>query len=77
MNKTAIFWPMIAHVALVYAVYVVLGVRRIGAVRTGGASANQFKTRRPNPSEALRPPTTSSTSSNCRCCSTLAAWRCS
>ncbi len=53
MNKTAIFWPMIAHVALVYAVYVVLGVRRIGAVRTGGASANQFKTRSAEPERSV------------------------
>lgn len=44
MNQTLIFWPMLAHVLLIYIVYGVLGYRRIQAVK-GGFKINQFKTR--------------------------------
>ena len=49
MNPTAIFWPMIAHVALVCAVYCLLGLRRRNAVMSGAARAGQFKTRAVEP----------------------------
>lgn len=45
MSPTAIFWPMIAHVALVGIVYGVLGVRRRRAVRSGEAKISAFRTR--------------------------------
>lgn len=50
MNQTAIFWPMLAHVALIYAVYIVLGWRRRQAVRTGATKPGQFKLRTEEPS---------------------------
>ena len=37
MNQTAIFWPMLAHVLLVFIVYVVLALRGFDAVRWGWA----------------------------------------
>ena len=45
MNQTAIFWPMLAHVLLVYIVYAVMAKRRYGAVRSGQVKASQFKVR--------------------------------
>ena len=45
MMPTAIFWPMIAHVALVGIVYGVLGLRRRRAVRSGEAKISAFRTR--------------------------------
>jgi hypothetical protein len=53
MNPTAIIWPMIAHVVLVYALYVVLWKRRVGAVRTGRAEPAQFRTRGHEPEESI------------------------
>lgn len=49
MNSTAIFWPMIAHVALVYIVFGVLRLRRTEAVRTGAASPATWKARGAEP----------------------------
>lgn len=49
MNQTVIFWPMVAHVLLVYIAYGVLRVRRFAAVRSGAAKPNQFKTRGAEP----------------------------
>ena len=39
MNQTAIFWPMLTHVALVYAVYALISRRRIAAVKAGDDKA--------------------------------------
>jgi hypothetical protein len=52
MNPTAIFWPMIAHVVLVYIVYAVVGKRRYGAVQSGEAKASQFRGRLEEPSSS-------------------------
>ncbi|TPK74706.1 hypothetical protein FJ930_06755 [Mesorhizobium sp. B2-4-15] len=49
MNQTAIFWPMLAHVLLIYIVYAVLGRRRYFAVRSGEAKAGQYKARSTEP----------------------------
>ena len=49
MNQTTIFWPMIAQVALVYAMYGVLWSRRRRAVREGTTRPNQFKDRTAEP----------------------------
>lgn len=53
MNQTAIFWPMIAHAALVLAIYVLLGLRRRQAVADGNAKVSQFRENRDEPSESL------------------------
>ncbi len=53
MNQTAIFWPMIAHAALVFAIYVLLGLRRRQAVAGGNAKVSQFRENRDEPSESL------------------------
>ena len=49
MSQTAIFWPMLAQVLLVYIVYCVMGRRRFVAVKSGEAKAGQFKTRGSEP----------------------------
>ncbi len=49
MNPTLIFWPMIAHVVLVYIVYAVVGRRRFAAVRSGEARVSQFRQRGDEP----------------------------
>lgn len=49
MNPTQIFWPMVAHVVLVYAVYLVMFRRRVGAIRSGEAQASQFRDRGGDP----------------------------
>ena len=53
MNQTAIFWPMIAHAALVFVIYVLLGLRRRQAVAGGNAKVSQFRENRDEPSESL------------------------
>ncbi|CCV13165.1 MAPEG family protein [Mesorhizobium sp. STM 4661] len=53
MNQTAIFWPVLAQVLLVYIVYLVMGRRRYGAVRSGEAKAGQFKTRSTEPASSV------------------------
>jgi hypothetical protein len=49
MNQTAIFWPMLLHVLLVYIVYAVMGKRRYGAIRSGEVKGSQFKVRGADP----------------------------
>ncbi|MBN7755726.1 MAPEG family protein [Nitratireductor aquimarinus] len=53
MSQTAIFWPMIAQVALVYAVYLLIGMRRKKAVESGSATVSQFRENRDEPAESL------------------------
>lgn len=53
MNQTAIMWPMIAHVALVFAVYVLLGQRRRQAVMSGEAKISGFRENRDEPPSSL------------------------
>ncbi|MFN3549590.1 MAG: MAPEG family protein [Mesorhizobium sp.] len=53
MQATAIFWPMIAHVALVYAVYGLMALRRKRAVEMGSAQVSQFRENRNEPPESL------------------------
>lgn len=43
MLQTAIFWPLIAQTALIYAIYLVASSRRMGAVKNGTAKAQDFK----------------------------------
>lgn len=49
MNPTAIFWPMVAHVVLVCAIYVLLGFRRRQVLVSGAARPSVFKTRASEP----------------------------
>jgi hypothetical protein len=51
MTPTTIFWPMLAHVLLVYVVYAVLGLRRRDAV-SAGTRINHFKTRATEPEQS-------------------------
>lgn len=53
MEGTAIIWPMIAHVALVYAVYALIALRRKEAVAAGSAKVSQFRENRDEPPESL------------------------
>lgn len=53
MNQTAIFWPMLAHVALIYGVYFLISRRRIQAISAGSAKAAQFRENQVEPSESL------------------------
>lgn len=53
MNQTAIFWPMLAHVLLVFIVYVVLAIRRKGSITSGEAKVQQFKQRHTEPDSSV------------------------
>jgi hypothetical protein len=52
MNQTTIFWPVLAHVLLIYIVYGVLGRRRYGAIRSGEAKPGQYKVRSTEPASS-------------------------
>ncbi|MEW9616443.1 MAPEG family protein [Shinella sp. S4-D37] len=49
----ATIWPMIAHVALVFCLYLLLSTRRMRAVRQGHARPEQFRDNREEPVESL------------------------
>jgi hypothetical protein len=49
----ATIWPMIAHVALVFCLYLLLSFRRLGAVKNGNARVEQFRENREEPTESL------------------------
>lgn len=53
MNQTAIFWPMIAHAVLIYALYVLISQKRIKAVKAGSARSSQFRENVSEPPESL------------------------
>jgi len=53
MNQTAIFWPMLAHVALVYGIYVLMFLRRKAAVQAGSTRISQFRENTNEPPESL------------------------
>ena len=53
MRQTAIFWPMLAHVLLVYIVYLVMLMRRYGAVKSGEARVSQYKLRSTEPASSV------------------------
>ncbi|RWM15169.1 MAPEG family protein [Mesorhizobium sp.] len=53
MNQTAIFWPMLAHVLLVYIVYLVMLKRRYLAVKSGEAKISQYKVRSTEPASSV------------------------
>ena len=49
----ATIWPMIAHVALVFSLYLLLSMRRMRAVRQGQVWPEQFRENREEPTESL------------------------
>jgi hypothetical protein len=53
MSGTAIFWPMIAHVALVFGIYGLMALRRKQAVEAGSVRISQFRENRDEPVESL------------------------
>ena len=53
MNQTAIFWPMLAQVLLIYLVYGVMARRRYFAVRSGEAKVGQYKVRSTEPASSV------------------------
>jgi hypothetical protein len=53
MNQTAIFWPVIAQVLLVYLVYGLLSLRRRAAVRAGSVRRSDFRENRNEPPESV------------------------
>jgi hypothetical protein len=53
MNQTAIFWPVIAQVLLVYFVYGLLGLRRKAAVEAGDARVSDFRENRKEPPQSI------------------------
>lgn len=53
MTGTAIFWPMIAQVVLVVALYALLGLRRGAAVKAGRAKVSQFRENLNEPADSL------------------------
>ena len=53
MTGFEIFWPIVAHVFLVFCLYALLSFRRMGLVRAGKANAGQFRENRDEPGESL------------------------
>ena len=53
MTQTAILWPMIGHLALVLAVYVLLGLQRRQAVMAGEAKISGFRENQNEPPSSL------------------------
>ncbi|AGB46902.1 hypothetical protein Mesau_04571 [Mesorhizobium australicum WSM2073] len=53
MNQTTIFWPVLAHVLLIYIVYIVMGRRRYFAVKSGEAKVGQYKVRSTEPASTV------------------------
>ena len=42
-SSTAIFWPVLAQVLLIYVVYLTVSARRIGAIKAGTTKPSDFK----------------------------------
>ncbi|WP_457582388.1 MAPEG family protein [Ensifer canadensis] len=53
MTGFEIFWPMVAHVLLVFVLYALLSIRRVGLVRAGKVQVSQFRENRDEPAESL------------------------
>ncbi len=43
MSGETIFWPMMMQVALTFAIYVLVSVRRVGSIKTGTAKPSDFR----------------------------------
>jgi len=53
MTGYQIFWPLLAHVALVYGLYALLGQRRAKMVRAGNVAKSDYRENRGEPAESL------------------------
>ncbi|MBX4908066.1 MULTISPECIES: MAPEG family protein [Rhizobium] len=53
MTGYEIFWPLLAHVALVYGLYALLGLRRGKMVRVGKIRKQDYRENRDEPAESL------------------------
>ncbi|EJZ20329.1 MAPEG family protein [Rhizobium sp. Pop5] len=53
MTDFQIFWPLVAHVALVYGLYALLGMRRAKMVRAGRIAKSDYRENRDEPAESL------------------------
>ncbi|MBW9116037.1 MAPEG family protein [Rhizobium cauense] len=53
MTGYEMFWPMIAHVALVYILYMLLGYRRRKLVQAGKVRGSNYRENRDEPAESL------------------------
>ena len=53
MTPTAIFWPMVAHAVLVFAIYGLFLLKRREAVKAGDATMSQFRENRDEPPQSL------------------------
>lgn len=53
MTGYQIFWPLVAHVVLVYGLYALLGMRRAKVVRAGGIAKSDYRENRGEPAESL------------------------
>ncbi|SIQ00162.1 hypothetical protein SAMN05880590_101706 [Rhizobium sp. RU35A] len=53
LPSEAMIWPMIAHVVLVFFLYILLSVRRVAAVRAGRATVSQFRENLQDPPDSL------------------------
>ncbi|MBY2995465.1 hypothetical protein HF263_32315 [Rhizobium leguminosarum] len=53
MTGYQIFWPLLAHVALVYGLYVLLGLRRAKMVRAGSIAKSDYRENRGEPAQSL------------------------
>ncbi|HEV7306811.1 MAPEG family protein [Ensifer sp.] len=53
MTGFEIFWPIVAHVFLVFCLYALLSLRRMSLVRAGKAQTAQFRENRDEPGESL------------------------
>lgn len=53
MTGYQIFWPLFAHVALVYGLYALLGLRRAKMIRAGSIAKSDYRENRGEPAESL------------------------
>jgi hypothetical protein len=53
MNQIMIFWPVIAHVLLVFIVYGLLSLRRSAAIKAGNVKLSDFRANRHEPRESV------------------------
>ncbi|EJC82718.1 hypothetical protein Rleg4DRAFT_4447 [Rhizobium leguminosarum bv. trifolii WSM2297] len=53
MTGYQIFWPLLAHVALVYGLYMLLGMRRGKMVRAGKIGKSDYRENRDEPATSL------------------------
>jgi hypothetical protein len=53
MTGYEMFWPMIAHVALVYGLYILLGYRRRKMMQVGKVRLSDYRENRAEPPESL------------------------